>query len=177
MTFSASVGLLAQQQTNPGLLTSDLGPAFPVIWTISMGFLLGALIVGLIYCVAALSSRKAGLLLEELIFDGLLKPVFWFTLFPSAIALLLLYFAPVREVFRQVSVFLSAMFVPSRWSSLWKDAPDAIVMAWAAGFVVVMFLIGLLLRLALPKVVAVAYKRAWPSRCSGCALAAGRSCC
>jgi ABC-type transport system involved in multi-copper enzyme maturation permease subunit len=162
MTSSlAGMGLLAQQQADPGLrLVSDLGPSFPVIWTISLGILLGVAVIGLIYCVAALTSRKAGLLFEELIFDGLLKPVFYVSLLPAAIALLLLYFAPVREVFRQVGVLFSAVFVPGRWSALRTDAPDAIVLVWSAGFVLGIFLVGLLLRLTLPKVAAVAYTTA-----------------
>jgi hypothetical protein len=141
-------------------MISDLGASFPVIWTISMGVLLGALVVALIYCVAALVSRKAGLLLEELIFDGLLKPILYVSLLPAAIALLLAYFAPVREVFRQATVFLSSIFVRSRWSELPSDAPDAIVMFWSAGFVLAIFLVALALRLALPKVAAVAYTTA-----------------
>ncbi len=164
MSFSLAGGALLAQQSDPGVrLISELGPAFPVIWTISAGVVLGAAVVGLIYFVAALASRNAGLLLEELIFDGLLKPILYVCLLPAAIALLLGYFAPLREVMRQASVFLSSglsVFVPARWSSLWEAAPDGVVLFVSAGSVVGMFLVALALRLGAPKVAAVAYTTA-----------------
>jgi hypothetical protein len=161
--MTASLGgfaLLAQQpQLDPGLrMTSDIGPAFPVMWTISMGILAGMLIVGVIYGVTALISRKGALLLEELLFDGLLRPVFLYCLLPTTVvALLPLLWAPVRELGRQLGQFLAIVVVPSRWPELPAVAPDALVFLWSAAFVLGLFVAGLALRLLLPKVAAVAY--------------------
>jgi ABC-type transport system involved in multi-copper enzyme maturation permease subunit len=161
--MASSIGgfcLLAQAGARARLaarLVSDLGSSFPVIWTISAGILLGVLVVGLIYGVTAIISHRAGLLLEELVFDGLLKPVFAVLLVPSAVALALLYWAPWREMLSQLREVARVAFSPSQWSVV---APDADVLLMSAAMVLGLFLAGLALRLALPKVAAVAYTTA-----------------
>jgi ABC-type transport system involved in multi-copper enzyme maturation permease subunit len=162
-SFLGGLLLLAQQGSDPesldpGLrMTSSIGPALGVIWTISMGILAGLLVVALVYGVTAIISRKAGLVLEELVFDGVLRPIFAACLLPVAIALLAMPFAPVRELFRQVGRFISLAVVPSRWEELPAEAPDAQVFVWSGAFVLVLFVAGLALRLLVPKVAAVAY--------------------
>src|SRR5688572_11796431 len=135
--MTSSIGgfcLLAQQGTRGRLgsqFVSELGPAFPVIWTISAGILLGLLVVGLIYALTAIISRKAGLLLEELVFDGLLKPVFAVLLVPAAVGLLLPW-APWREVLLQLRELGALASSPSEWPAV---APDALVLLTSAAFV------------------------------------------
>ncbi len=161
MVSIGALPLLAQLELDPGLrMVSEIGPAFPVIWTISMGILAGLLIIALVYGVTAVISRKAGLLLEELVFDGILRPVLAVCVLPVMVALLPLFWAPIRELFRQLGQFFVLLVTPDRWAELPAEAPDALVFLWSAAFVLGLFVAGLALRLLLPKVAAVAYTTA-----------------
>jgi ABC-type transport system involved in multi-copper enzyme maturation permease subunit len=68
-----------------------------------------------------------------------------------------LYWAPSGELFRQLGEILSLTFSPRQWNMAPMVAPDGIVFLWSSALVLSLFVAGLALRLAFPKIAAVAY--------------------
>jgi len=118
------------------------------IWVIAMGVLIGLAASAAVYGVILAISRNWGKAIDDLVVQGLLQPFFYTCLVPAALAVLMFIWAPYRQVFGQIQF--------SGSGALLALGRDADLMLTIACTVLDLFLVAVVLRIALPKVSAVA---------------------
>jgi ABC-type transport system involved in multi-copper enzyme maturation permease subunit len=111
------------------------------IWYLTIGTALGLLVGGLIYGLLRLVAPPLAAMIEEVTLDGLLQPHFYALLVPAAVGLVGIVWAPYRPVIAQIRRPLGL---------------DPMLIVIVAVFVLVVFLVALFIRLAFPKVAAIA---------------------
>jgi ABC-type transport system involved in multi-copper enzyme maturation permease subunit len=129
---------------------SELSNWMVPIWTLCMGILVGMALSAVIYGIVRLAWPNGGVLIEDAIFDGLLKPFFYVGLVPAALALIGFPLADYGALWDQFDFSLDGVVLQL------ELGPDAWLVFGTACFILILFLVGTLLRILAPRVSAIA---------------------